>query len=1749
ISAQGDLLVEAGALVQAVHLRLASREGDLQVAKPSNFPVGTQQPHSGDSLKYGRSVSFVAPAGTVDLYRFFNADGAIEYRAGVRFLFGTDDSNRTGLVPGNLTSDSIILETGEVLSLNGTISARKRLELISARDVLLSGNLAHRDGGTARIEQVTLIAKGLQPILSAVNLYGSAVNQLTQVSQLSGHVRVDTISFPVSTFELRALRDVEVRVGLRQPELTGRDRNLTLSGFVGGLQGFGKAENVNLVVHGTLTVVGGIIGASKDIDIRASEITSDGASVFIADQLDVRASNSIQVNTLVESVTAVSEVSGNISINEADNLYAELVAAESGSIDVAAGGYLWARDVYNVADGTSLATRKNITLSAARDLYVDRVEAAVSAGAQKVYNSVVLDARGLVRELPALKLDANQQPVQTNWKELVNASTGAPVTNTQWIVNDDTNADAFGFNVQIRQDDTQFAFTQLASASDRGSATGGGFELRITDSTLAPTAPSAQVQSSLLSTGSTLPPPVAGDVVLIIPELPAGRSFPGLSVGGDLSVVALPTVPGQTLTLSAGSPTADGDLVVVDGINVGSGVTGGRVVLSAQSGGIALGGEVVARELDITTKESLAITSRVDQLAIQMTGPGDVSVTQDGNLTLSSLQMAGGDLALTVDGDLTINSISGTGGEVTLFVTGSVNFGATVTPAQVELITVVASGAISGRINATSLALDTDGPVTLVNTGSRPLAIESMETDQSVSVQTQGNLTLSGPITLALQQSLSLRSVAGAIEVQSPVSTTGSLGSVTLDAGNGLSVSDGIALSTTAAAITLDAGLGQLVMGGSTSISSGTGKITLEAGGNIVLGRLLSDHSQLAISSGGSVGSAVETGQTIVAPQATVQIDTVLGVGSLNAPLETSVAGLNINNTGTGAIYLADLGTLDIQAINQTNGNVVIESRGGALTVSGEVTVARGDLNLRGSGLDSRVQLMGDLRLTAGNAAIASDNADIVFGADLLIAGDGSIALDAPEGSVLVAPAQSGWIRDAVVNVSTGAPPYDERIDWVIRQAKFSLAVAGADQVSQSLQSQSTTGPRAINLSPLAPDIVDSGATFEITITRGAVVQRFGVQVEFDPTTSQAVIQSRIASQLAAAINAARDGLGQPIFSATAAAHVLTITSGTDGAEIAFSARGALRSVIAASDTNARLEGVTDGMILRPADAPRLYSASGQVVIRAKGEIGQRIGTEGGLVNDGVFTTRFVRLPSDDSDGLLASPLALVVDATNITVESAEREDIALITPRSASLNAGGASGGYVDLVNLDRSVSTSTVINGPVDAAGEDVLLVSNRLEIGQPVRSTGAVLGIRPTAPELPITLESAGGGSGLSLNLAEIARLQEGFKRIEIGSMDGAHRIAVTTDVSFRDPLVLMTPQPGGEVTVDRSALRAPTMTIIGSGHTTYLDNSSLTATEGAMDIFDSVVVQGTSSITSPTYIDIQRAPAVSGSGSINANPAGTAPDILNLTAGGLIRVEGPVGNVDPLDKLVIVNATDVTFEQSVVVDGDLIINATGSVKFEGSVTINNGGSLRVIGANQVAFSGGQVVLNKNSTTNVSGDLYLETNLLTLPALDNSVMAMGTGSILTMRPTDPGRQILLFSPAGTPTVSSLDLSTNLMDKISSSSFDKIVVGHQTAGRAVGTARMVVGAVDTAEQYSVLTDIELYAGEITFSDYSNPSYVFAVSETLKIDAVNTIEFRNEVESLGAMSIWSASGQVRQVVPASNLDLRATEAIRSASL
>ena len=82
-------------------------------------------------------------------------------------------------------------------------------------------------------------------------------------------------------------------------------------------------SNVTLDIERNLTVQGGIVAAnstSGHLELAAANITTDGASVFIAKDLNVVATGGIQLNTLVDTITASSTTAGNIDINEATGL-------------------------------------------------------------------------------------------------------------------------------------------------------------------------------------------------------------------------------------------------------------------------------------------------------------------------------------------------------------------------------------------------------------------------------------------------------------------------------------------------------------------------------------------------------------------------------------------------------------------------------------------------------------------------------------------------------------------------------------------------------------------------------------------------------------------------------------------------------------------------------------------------------------------------------------------------------------------------------------------------------------------------------------------------------------------------------------------------------------------------------------------------------------------------------------------------------------------------------------------------------------------------------------------------------------------------------------------------------------------------------------------------------------------------------------------------------------------------------------
>ena len=321
------------------------------------------------------------------------------------------------------------------------------------------------------------------------------------------------------------------------------------------------------------------------------------------------------------------------------------------------------------------------------------------------------------------------------------------------------------------------------------------------------------------------------------------------------------------------------------------------------------------------------------------------------------------------------------------------------------------------------------------------------------------------------------------------------------------------------------------------------------------------------------------------------------------------------------------------------------------------------------------------------------------------------------------------------------------------------------------------------------------------------------------------------------------------------------------------------------------------------------------------------------------------------------------------------------------------------------------------------------------------------------------------------------------------------------------------------------------------------------------FDAVVVQGTKQVKSSNGGVLFYQSMTTGAGGVNGD-TDTVADHLTVLAAQSVMFKEVVGGSNPLESLTIgaasAKVTDVTFEKSVVIDGDLTIYATGNVNFNAGVRINHGGSLRIFGANQVAFSGGEVVLNPSnlgsstSPAGDSGDLFLEANSLQFPALDDSVRATGMGAALTIRPTDPARPISLLSPQAAMGEAGLDLSTLLMEKVATSTFSKIVVGHEVAGHATGTSHLRVGAVNTPNMFSVMTALELYGGQITFEDYSNPNYFLSVDSTLKADAVGSVFLRNTLRSTKSIEINSASSGIYQQNTSPDFDQLLNERIEA---
>ena len=408
-------------------------------------------------------------------------------------------------------------------------------------------------------------------------------------------------------------------------------------------------------------------------------------------------------------------------------------------------------------------------------------------------------------------------------------------------------------------------------------------------------------------------------------------------------------------------------------------------------------------------------------------------------------------------------------------------------------------------------------------------------------------------------------------------------------------------------------------------------------------------------------------------------------------------------------------------------------------------------------------------------------------------------------------------------------------------------------------------------------------------------------------------------------------------------------------------------------------------------------------------------------------------------------------------------------------------------------------------------------------------------------------------LYLNQDNLGQYRDADNRIVLGHTASNAQIVVgdaasTSALVLDDSLVLLNPQAGGEIAIAQNLVLSGDagLSITGSGHTTTISASSINTAFAYIN--DSVKIDGATATNhtialTATAGDIQ----IGGSSAHSLNGDGLDPDdLLQLSATGNILVTGTVGNTDALEGFTITQANNVTFKGEVTVNGNFDIHASGTVTFEQSVHLT-AGFFRITGANLVVFKGGV-------TVDGGGDIFLEGNEINFQTGETAVI--GTG-ILSLRPTSVGLGIEVGGPP-LENVAMLNID-NAEIATFASTFSKIVIGRQegaTSGYLAGAhaddlaGTVRIGAIQTPQQYTFRSALEVYGGSIVVEDFANPAYQFLVNGNLKLDAWNGISIYSQVEAHNSnIALYAQTGAVVQANAASNLDNLSSEPLRALDL
>ena len=796
--------------------------------------------------------------------------------------------------------------------------------------------------------------------------------------------------------------------------------------------------------------------------------------------------------------------------------------------------------------------------------------------------------------------------------------------------------------------------------------------------------------------------------------------------------------------------------------------------------------------LTIGAGEGVDIQTNIAALDLALTGPGDVTVSEQDGLVIQTMSAVDGSVTLDT-GDLTVNPAIDASGAVTINSTGGVDLNGSVT-SNGGAIAIEAAGTVNlgaGQkidnengssdvsVNAQvfemgdgSSVSGADGTVTL--TTGNDLAVTTVSSTGAVTITsssgsvtggeiTSGSLTVNGATSITLNDTVTAN---GDIELVSSSATTingsvSALGSVSANSGDTVNVSGTIESGGplavhTISDIVISGSVGSdgsvSLQGGETINSTGTvasgSDLSAIAAGNLVFGTITATGSATLNSVTGSVnGTNLTAAGAALSAGTSITLDGVVNSSEdLNL---TSASDMTVSGTVTAQ------GSVTVNSGGVVNATGSIES-GANLTATGAGNFVFGTITATGTAtLTSQTGSINGTNLTAASAALSAGTAIALDG---VVNSSGELNLTSASDTTV-----SGTVTVAgSVNVTSGgfvdvSGTLDSGTTLEV-QAVGNIVVTGSVDSAASSNLQSGGVVDATGTIESGADLTvtasgDLGFATVTTIGSATVTSQTGSINGANLTSEDASLSAETSITLHGVVNSSGDinlssGNDTTVSGTVTAQGSVTVDSRAaadisgsieSGADVAVTSAGNLDfGTITATGTTTLTSqtGIIRGTDLTAASATLSAASSITLngVVNSDGDLNLTSGTDT-TVNGTVTAQGSVTVNSDGVvkvNGTLDSGATLDVQSGGDIVVAGSVDSVG-----SATLQSGGAvnvTGAIGAEANLTVTAENNVVYN-TVEAVGIATLTSQTGSVNGTSLRAAGAVLngetGIGDLAP----------------------------------------------------------------------------------------------------------------------------------------------------------------------------------------------------------------------------------------------------------------------------------------------------------------------------------------------------------------------------------------------------------------------------------